>query len=108
MIGCEHFAQVICEVGSGPSIYEADPTAVLIDIKASERAKALRIVESLPLLLNEKKRKDDQIISFNPDAWIRLQLLCTDLLRRKRAKASPNPSIAPAPRPSKSLNKKGE
>ncbi|KAJ8629458.1 hypothetical protein MRB53_022781 [Persea americana] len=88
MIGCEVFVQVICEVEYGPSIYEADPTVPVTDIKAAERAKALQKPQSLPLLLNEKKRKDDWIISFNPDTRLRLRLLCADLLRRKRAKAS--------------------
>ncbi|KAJ8626699.1 hypothetical protein MRB53_020006 [Persea americana] len=89
MIGCKVFAQVICEVKYGPSIYEADPTVLVTDIKVAERAKALQKPQSLPLLLNQKKRKDVRIISFNPDAWLQLRLLCADLLRRISSSSSP-------------------
>ncbi|KAJ8626691.1 hypothetical protein MRB53_019998 [Persea americana] len=76
MIGCEVFAQVICEVESGPSIYEADPTAILIDIKISKRAKSLQIVESLPLLLlvpSFHQRKNEENLPWIDDLPLLLQ-----------------------------------
>ena len=76
MIGCEVFAQVICEVESGPSIYESDPTAVLIDIKVSKRAKSLQIVELLPLLLlvpSFHQRKKEENLPWIDDLALLLQ-----------------------------------
>ncbi|KAJ8635562.1 hypothetical protein MRB53_009829 [Persea americana] len=76
MIGCEVFAQVICEVESGPSIYESDPTAVLIDIKVSKRAKSLQIVELLPLLLlvpSFHQRKKEENLPWTDDLALLLQ-----------------------------------
>ncbi|KAJ8629457.1 hypothetical protein MRB53_022780 [Persea americana] len=76
MIGCEVFAQVICEVEYGPSIYEADPTVPVTDIKAAERAKALQIVESLPLLLlvlSFHQRKKEENLPWINDLALLLQ-----------------------------------
>ena len=42
MIRCEVFSQVLCEVGYGLFICEADPTVGVTHIKAAKRAKALQ------------------------------------------------------------------
>ncbi|KAJ8617262.1 hypothetical protein MRB53_013448 [Persea americana] len=75
MIGCDVFAQGICEVESGPSIYEVDPTAGVIDIKVSKRAKSLQIAQSLPLLLvpSFHQRKKEENLPWIDDRALLLQ-----------------------------------
>ncbi|XXG58512.1 hypothetical protein AAC387_Pa04g0811 [Persea americana] len=99
MIGCEVLTLGICEVESGPSIYEADPTARVIDIKVFKRAKSLQIAQSLLLLLVpsfHQRKKEENL------PWIDDRAL---LLQPRQLASAPAP--APAPLCRSSSTKKG-
>ncbi|KAJ8632752.1 hypothetical protein MRB53_026088 [Persea americana] len=57
MIGCKVFSQGLCEVESGPSNCEADPTVRVTDIKAFQKGKSPPNPSVTPALVQRKKEE---------------------------------------------------